>query len=301
MHQYRRFLPILAAFAAIGLLSAMDAFMKQAALSAGAYTATVLRALIGTAMIAPVWLAKGWRWPDRGVMKLHVERGVISAFMALSWFYAITKLPLAEAIAISFVAPLIALYFAHALLGERIRKGAIYASILGFAGMLVIIGGRLGSEAITEGLVLGLASLIFSALLYAYNFVVIRRQSQLARPVEIATFHSGISGLILLVFAPLLWATPQIDALGTISIASALTVGGALLIAWAYARAEAQVLVPVEYTGFLWAALLGWLMFDEGISVTTVAGAVLIVIGCWIAARGQSNPNAPDHTEQSTV
>ncbi|MEL6529695.1 MAG: DMT family transporter [Pseudomonadota bacterium] len=263
----------------------MDAFMKEAALLTGAYTATVLRSLVGAACILPVWLIQSNPWPSSNVLKLHLERGVISAFMALSFFYSLTKLPLAEAIAISFVAPLIALYLARILLGETIQKKAIGASILGFVGTLVIISGRLGTGKFNEDTALGLAALGFSALLYAYNFIVIRKQSQQAGPVEIATFHSGVGGLVLLLFAPLLGTVPETDALLPIVLAGILTVCGAMAIAWAYARAEAQVLVPIEYSGFLWASVLGWAFFREAVTIPTLAGTLLIVAGCWIAAR----------------
>jgi drug/metabolite transporter (DMT)-like permease len=57
-----------------------------------------------------------------------------------------------------------------------------------------------------------------------------------------------------------------------------------MLMTWAYARAEAQVLLPIEYTGFGWAALLGWLWFGEAVTWTTLAGVTLIIAACWIAA-----------------
>ncbi|MDK2759110.1 MAG: EamA family transporter, partial [Blastomonas fulva] len=58
-----------------------------------------------------------------------------------------------------------------------------------------------------------------------------------------------------------------------------------LLLSWAYARAEAQALLPLEYSMFIWGALFGWLVFDETIGWTTLAGAGLIVTGCWLVAR----------------
>jgi len=283
-HPQRLLLPFLAAFAGVGFLSLMDAQMKSASLLAGVYTASLLRSLLAAAIIAPVWLARKTAWPTAKVMRLHVERGVISAFMALTFFYALTKLPIAEAIAISFVAPLLALYFAHLLLGEQIRRSAIGASLLGFAGTLVIVGGRLGRSDMDGDVLLGLASLFVSAVLYAYNFVVIRKQSQQAGPVEVATMHAAISGLVQLLAAPFLFVMPGIEAMGAIGAAALLTLAGSMAIAWAYARAEAQVLVPVEYTGFLWAALFGWLFFEEAVTLPTIIGVVLIVIGSWIAA-----------------
>lgn len=282
-------LPFAAALAGVGFLSLMDAFMKEAALLIGAYTATVLRAMIGTALIAPLWLSRGPAMPTRAVLKLHLTRGVVSAFMALTFFFSLTRLPLAEAIALSFIAPLIALYLARVLLGEVISRHAIGASLLGFAGTLVIVGGRIGQGAFDEGAALGVASLFISALLYAYNFIVIRRQAQVAGPLEITTFHSGISGLVLLTLAPFLWEPPSSAAVLPLAAAAGLTVAGSMSIAWAYARAEANVLVPTEYSGFVWASLFGWLFFREGVSMPTLAGTALIVAGCWIAAR----PKAP--------
>ena len=282
---FARLLPFAAAALGVGFLSLMDAFMKEAALATGTYTATVLRSLFGAAIIAPFWLAQRRGWPARNVLKLHIERGIISAFMALSFFYALTKLPLAEAIAISFIAPLVALYFARVLLGEEIQPKAIFASILGFGGTLVIVGGKIGQDDFGNDTALGLAALLFSALLYAYNFIVIRKQSQVAGPVEVATFHSGVGGFLFLFGAPF-FATPvQTEALLPLMAAGFLTVAGAMAFAWGYARAEAQALVPIEYTGFLWASLFGWLFFREPVTLPTVAGTALIVTGCWIATR----------------
>jgi S-adenosylmethionine uptake transporter len=278
-------LPVAAAALGVGCLAIMDAFMKEAALATGTYMATVLRSFIGAAIIAPFWLWRLKDWPAWSTMKLHIERGIVSAFMALTFFFSLTKLPLAEAIAISFVAPLIALYLARILLGEVILPKAIFASILGFAGTLVIISGKVGQGDFDDDAAIGLASLLVSALLYAYNFIVIRRQAQLAGPVEIATFHSGIGGLVLLLLAPLLATPVAPQALVPLAAAGFLTVCGSLAIAWAYARAEAQVLVPIEYSGFLWASVLGWAFFREAVTIPTIAGTALIVTGCWLATR----------------
>lgn len=292
-----RLLPFVAAAAGVGFLSLMDAFMKEAALATGTYTATVLRSLIAAAIIAPFWLWRRKVWPVKAALKLHIERGIISALMALSFFYALTKLPIAEAIAISFIAPLVALYLARVLLGEEIQAKAIFASILGLVGTFVIIGGKIGQGEFDDDTAYGLAALIFSALLYAYNFIVIRKQSQLAGPVEIATFHSGVGGAVLLIAAPFVATPIATAALLPILAASLLTLAGAMAIAWAYARAEAQALVPMEYTGFLWASLFGWLFFREAVTWPTIAGTALIVTGCWIATRNSGAKRAVAEAE----
>ena len=61
-----------------------------------------------------------------------------------------------------------------------------------------------------------------------------------------------------------------------------------MLLSWAYARAEAQRLAPVEYTGFVWAAIFGFLIFAEPVRPLTLAGAAMIVAACWVAARPRS-------------
>lgn len=285
MDAQHRLAPFAMTIVGIALFSAMDAVMKSAAIAVGAYSAYLLRCLIGFAIIAPIWWWRNRRWPANNVLRIHLVRGVVVAFMGWTFFFALVRLPLAEAIAISFIAPLIALYLAAVFLKESIEPKAIIAALLGLAGVLIIVGGRIGRERMTDEALLGLIAILGSALLYAWNLVLQRQQALVATPSEVSTFQNGIVAAVLLVGAPFLLVMPEGRAWGDIAAGAVLAVGAALCLAWAYRRAEAQALVPIEYTGFLWAALFGWLMFAEPVSVTTVAGAFLIVIGCWIATR----------------
>lgn len=276
--------PFLATMVAIALLSLMDVFMKSAAIAVGAFSALLLRNGIGVLLTAPAWLATRKSWPSRRAMRLHLTRGCAVTFMALTFFSALVLLPLAEAIALSFIAPLIALGLAALILKERIERRAIIAALLGLAGIGVILAGRIGAERMTDDAALGIVLVLVSAVVYAWNLVLQRQQALAAKPLEIATFQASIVTLILLLGAPWWFALPDSSAALDIAMAAVLGVAGMMTLAWAYARAEAQVLVPVEYTGFLWAALFGWLFFAEAVRGATVAGAVLIVIGCWIGA-----------------
>lgn len=290
--------PFLAALAGVAMLSLMDAFMKNASLAIGAYSAALLRAAIAFVIAAPLWLARRKAWPDAATLKLHLLRGVCSAFMGLTFFYALTKLPIAETIAISFVAPLIALYLAAILLGEKVTRRAVIASLISFAGTLVIVGARLGQGRMDEDVALGFAAILVSTVLYALNFIIIRQQSQRAGPLEVAAFHGGVSALVLAIAAPWLFIAPPASIQPDLLAAGALTVGGAMAIAWAYARAEAQALLPVEYSGFCWAALFGWLFFGEGVNASTLAGVMLIVFGTYVAAtRGRAPARAAGGAE----
>jgi S-adenosylmethionine uptake transporter len=272
----------------------MDALMKGASLAVGAYSAMAVRSVIGFALALPLWRLAGWQRPSRAALRLHVVRGVVGTGVAVTFFHGLTLLPMAEAIALSFIAPLIALYLAVAVLGERIGRQAVWASLLGLAGVVVIAANRIGNGAAEERALWGVASILFSAVLFAWNLILQRQQALVAKPFEVASFQNGIVGTILLLFAPWFLIWPDGEALGWIAGAAVLAVLSAALMSWAYARAEAQMLVPLEYSAFVWAALLGWLVFAEALTVPTVAGAALIIAACWIAAPRK-------RTEQSQV
>lgn len=289
----RSFLPFAMAIAGIAVFSAMDAVMKGAALAAGVYSAVVLRNTIGALAMVPIWLVAGRPLAGRAAMRVHIQRALVTSGMALLFFYGITLLPLAEAIAISFIAPLIALYFAALILGERIQPGAIIASVLGIAGVVVIGAARMQSGELSDQALSGIAAVLVSAVLYALNLVLQRKQALLSSPIEIALVQNLFMAMILSLAAPWWLAWPSLPALGLIALSALLATVALLLLSWAYARAEAQALVPVEYTGFLWAALFGWWLYDETVDVGTVAGTLLIVLSCWIAMRAQVPANPP--------
>jgi S-adenosylmethionine uptake transporter len=277
-------LPYATALAAVGLFSLMDALMKGASIAVGAYSALLLRSLIALALIGPAWLATRNGWPPRAAMRVHVIRGVVASAMAFTFFWGLARVPLAEGIALSFIAPLVALYLAAFLLGESVNPRAVGASFMGIAGVAVIVFGRAGAGEAHPDVLWGSGSILISSLLYAWNLVLQRQQSLLAKPVEVATFQTLMMALVLGLFAPLLFEMPGSETWPIITASAVLALAASLLFAWAYARAETQVLVPLEYSGFLWAALFGWLIFSEGLRLPVLIGAVLIVAGCWIAA-----------------
>jgi S-adenosylmethionine uptake transporter len=205
--------------------------------------------------------------------------------MALTFFFALTLLPMAEAIALSFIAPLIALYLAAVMLGETVSRGAVAASLIGLVGVVVIAYARLGASGHGDRAALGIASVLLSAVLYAWNLVLQRRQALVARPLEVASFMNTTVLLALLPFAPWFAQAPSSGAIAlAIGGAATLAVGAGMLFSWAYARAETHVLVPVEYSAFGWAALIGWLAFGERLTWPTLFGTVLVVAACWTAA-----------------
>ena len=275
----------------IALFSAMDALMKHLSLELGTYNALLWRTGSGALIAAAFFFGYRAAWPKGEALKVHLTRGLLGVPMALLFFWGLARVPLAQAIALAFVAPLIALYLAALILREQIEGRAVLASLLGFAGVLVIFAGQAKAELGPEAFK-GSLAILASASLYAYNIILMRRQAQLARPVEVAFFTSGLMALSFLLAAPVLAEVPSLGDFPAILAAALLAFGSLLLLSWAYARAQAQHLAPVEYTSFIWAAILGALFFNEEVQPWTLAGASMIVIACLIAATRRVHPDA---------
>jgi len=270
----------------IGLLSfaMMDVVMKSLAMDLGAYNALLWRVLASLAIVSVIFFARRPKMPGRAARKVHLQRGIIVVFMSYLFFWGLARVPLAEAIALSFIAPIIALYLAAVFLGETIHRSAIQASLLGFSGVLVIAGGRVSGE-YDEQALLGMGAVLASAVLYAGNLVIQRQQALLAGPIEISFSQNLVVGTAFLLLAPFLAEFPDRQYLPYIGAGAILSIISAVFIAWGYRRAEAKYLINLEYSAFVWAAIFGWLFFREPLTLTTVAGAVLIVAGCYLATR----------------
>jgi len=281
------------AVAAIGIafFSAMDAVMKGLAIALGAYNAMLWRVLAGAALGGAVWLALRSPRPTRAAMRIHLIRGTLSSVMGLLFFWGLARVPLAQGVALSFVAPLIALYLAALLLKEKIERRAILASLLGFAGVLVILSAQAQAEMGPDAF-LGALAILASAALYAWNIILMRQQALIAKPVEIAFFTGLVVTGCYLAAAPFLAEIPPAGHVPGILAAAVLGFGSLMLLSWAYARAQAQHLAPVEYTAFIWAVLLGLVFFAEPVRPLTLAGAAMIVAACILAARRRPAPVA---------
>jgi drug/metabolite transporter (DMT)-like permease len=272
------------AAAGIGLFSIMDAFMKSLVLAVGVYNAMFWRTMISSGLGAIAWRASGARRPSSRAIKLHLLRGTITAAMALLFFWGLGRVPMAQAIALSYIAPLLALLLGAVVLHERVGPRVVVASIAALVGVGVIMIGQ-SRAALGPAAFEGAIAILASAVLYAINLVVARMQSQAARPGEIAFFQSTIVTLILALGAPWFAVVPPSGEWPKIVIAACLATASLYLLAWAYAHGEAGYLATTEYTSFVYAAVLGWLVFGESVSPFTLAGAAVIVAACLYAAR----------------
>jgi S-adenosylmethionine uptake transporter len=276
-----------AALAAVAVLSIMDAVMKHLVLVIGIIAVSVWRSAANLLVSAILYLPRRRFWPDRKTLRIHVVRGVVVMVMAALFFWGIGRVPLAQAIALTFIAPLIAMLLAAFTLDEHVGPRSIAGAIAAFAGVIVIVLGEARAQ-VAADVLLGIAAILASALCYAVNIVLMRRQALAAKPLEINFFQC------VTVMALWLAAIPAVgmpawpgDQWLWIAVACLLSTSGTLLFAWGYARGPASYLAVTEYSGFLWASALGWIVFHERVSLYTLAGALLIVGGCLIAARGK--------------
>jgi len=277
----------LAALGAVAVLSIMDAIMKHLVLVIGIVAVSIWRSSANLLVSAGLYLPRRRQWPDRKTLHVHVARGIIVTVMAALFFWGIGRVPLAQAIALTFIAPLIAMLLAGLFLDERVGPRSIAGALGAFAGVIVIILGQTRAN-VGGDVLLGIASIIASALCYAVNIVLMRHQALAAKPLEINFFQC------LTVMALWLLAIPVAGVPAWpggqwiwIVVACLLSTSGTLLFAWGYARGPASYLAVTEYSGFLWASLMGWLVFRERVSLATLSGAILIVGGCLVAARGK--------------
>jgi len=298
MRNDKRLIPILATTLGIGTFAAMDALMKALALDIGAYNAILWRTVLALPLATAVFLWQRLPWPSPERLLIHTWRGLIVSAIAFLFFWGVKYVPLAEATALSFIAPLIALYLAAVLLGEKVGTRAALASLISFSGALLIMAGHFNGD-LDRNTLPGMVAILLSALLYAYNLILQRRQALMAGPVEIITFQNGTMLLVYCCLAPWLAEVPRLTTLPLLTGAAIFSLTALLLISWAYRRAEAKTLVPVEYTAFAWAVIFGWVFFDERVTIATAVGTLLIVVGCLMTVG--SSKEAVEHTETTSL
>ena len=290
----RELLAFAVAALGIAVFSAMDAVMKGLVLAIGVYQAMLWRSLAGAILSGVIYAGARTPWPGRAARRLHLVRGVVTAVMALLFFWGLARVPMAQAIALAFIAPVMALVLSATLLKERVGRSAILASGVAFAGVLVIVAGQAQAAPGREA-ALGIMAVLASAVCYAFNIVLMRAQAKIAGPVEVAFWQSVVVLACLASAGPWLATLPDARHAPMIALAAAFATASLLLLSWAYARGEASYLAPTEYTGFIWASIFGWLVFGEVLSGWTLAGAAFIVAGCAVATRGRAS--SPPATE----
>lgn len=279
------YLPIGLALGGVFLYSVLDAVMKAQGLAMGAYSAMYWRNVTGAILAAALYLPVRPPRPSRPAFKLHLIRSALTAVMMYCFFFGLTRVPLAQAIGLTFIAPIIALFLAAPFLGERIGAHSKLSALLGFGGVMVVVGGDLLSmNAETD--FLGVSALLAFAVMYAVNLILQRKLALIAKPMEITFYQNAFVLLFITPFAPFFLLMPANEwQWGGAVLAGSAAIGSLILVSIAYRRAEAQRLISTEYTAFVWAAMFGWWFFGETVTAQTLLGTGLIMVGCMVGAH----------------
>jgi S-adenosylmethionine uptake transporter len=276
---------VVIAVLAEGLLTLMDALIK--ALSARYPTLQIafLRfafGLIGAAIYA-AWSRPGW--PARETTLFNSLRAVIIVVAATTFFYALGRLPLADAIALGFISPVLTALFGVLLLSERLDWRIIVALAGGFGGMLLIVHGGLGGAEMSADVLIGAAAVLLSAVAYSLNIIMLRHRATRDPLSQIVLFQNLGPALILALPVLWVWTPPAPADYALFALLGTLGVVAHTMLAHAFARIEAARLAPVGYVTLVWGVLLGFLFFAEVPGLATLAGAAMIVFATLVSQR----------------
>lgn len=260
----------------------MDAAAKHLAADHATVTVAFGRYLFGAFVGLAIWLSAGRPRISMEMWRTHATRGVVIAGAGFTFFYGLGVLPLADAIVLAYLAPLLTPFAAWVMLGERVRPAGFAAGLIGFAG--AVIGASAQSDAARHpDHWWGVAAIITSAVLYAVAVAQLRARAGRDGAAVIGLLQAFIPACVMAPFALTLAPMPDAAALPIFALVGVLGAGGWFFLIKAYARAEAQRLAPIEFTSLAWAALLGAAMFGERPTVEVFVAAALIVLACLIS------------------
>ncbi len=260
-------------------LSSLDAVGKMAVTESGLALLVWARYMGQVIMSVPLAckFAGPCFWKTRRPL-MQYSRSVLLLLTTTLFFAGIQWLPLAEASAISFTAPLWVAILSGSAFNERVARSYLIVAAIGFSGILLII--RPGTEIFHPAAILIAAMAFFSAV-----FQLLTRKLTADHPFT-TFFYSGLVGAGVSSFALIFVGLPEslsfktIIGLGATGILGGL---GHLLFVLAFYRAPPATLTPFVYLQMIWAIGFGWLMFDQLPDFLASIGIALIVTsGLWL-------------------
>lgn len=278
------------------LLPFMDAAAKTLGESLGSSSIVLGRFAFQTLFLLPfVWHTL--YMPGRDEMILHIKRSMGLSIATLLFFTSIQVMPIVDALAVFFVMPLIVTLLAPWILGETVGWRRIAAVGVGLIGAVLIIKPGQALFGIHALLPLGTALSFSFYLMYTRKLARTNKEGE-AKPVPAITmqFWSGLIGSIILLISIILlqpfdlpvfnikW--PEAWQWQRLIIVGLIAAIGHLVLTSAFKYADASVLAPFQYVELIVAAILGWYLFDDIPTVTTILGTLILVAsGMYIFKR----------------
>ncbi len=280
-------IPLLAAAMAATCFIGMDSVIKLMAMRYDALQLSLFRFAGGSMFAVCLWAWKRSPLPSRAGWRLHFARSVLLLVSIVGYFHALTQLPLALAVTISYLSPIFVAALAIPVLKERPSVWIWAALGSGLTGVSIAVAPELiaAFDGVGTERLLGMASAAVAALSFAGVMLMARRQAGRDSMWTILLIQSLLPLLLLAGPAALDWRPVQRSDLALILAAGALGTLGLLCLTFAFTRLEASRVAPLEYSGFVWAVLLGYLLFGEVPTLPTLVSVLMIVGGCLLLLR----------------
>ena len=235
-----------------------------------------VRGIISVTVLACIaWRVEGLHLLKTSNLRSHALRSLSGTISMFCWFVALTLIPLADFTAISFTAPMFLTILAMLFLGERIHRYRWTALVIGFVGVLIMIGPHLSFGSGSFGVAVALGAAVFSAL----AMVFLRSMSGSGGEHAITiTFYFSLTAMVCGAFTALWgWPMPTSEQWLFIVLAGAFGVLGQLLMTFSYRYAEASTIAPLDYANLLIAVVYGYFFFGESPHLSTWIGAPLVI------------------------
>lgn len=210
----------------------------------------------------------------------HLWRGLVGATAMGLGFTALGLLPLPEATALGYAAPLLTVVFAAMFLGERVRAFRMTAVVIGLVGVTIVLAPRMtltSVEAASKLETIGAMAALLGAVFAALAQVFVRKLVQTEATAAIVFYFSVTAAGLSLATLPFGWAVPDVPGFALLVGAGLLGGVGQILLTESYRHAEAGLIAPFEYASMLLALGFGYALFEEVPTRTMLAGAALIV------------------------
>ena len=246
------------------------------------FEAAFLRSFSGLIFMLPLVMRGGLAGISIKRPRLHILRGIISGIGTLMWSSALAVLPVGEAVALNFTAPLFATMLAPFVLHEVVRARRWTACFLGFTGVLIML--RPGLEVISVGALLSIGS----AATIACNMLIIRIISQEDNARTVVFTFSVFTSLVTLLPALFVWETPSWEMLVVLVVCGLLATLAHLLLTRAMSIAEMSAIAPLDFVRLLFAAGIGFIWFSEVPDIWTALGAIVITGSAVYIARREA-------------
>jgi drug/metabolite transporter (DMT)-like permease len=231
----------------------------------------MMRSLIATAILTPFVIANGGFAGRFSQIRLHIVRNILHYGGQYAWFAALLLIPLAEVISIEFTMPLWIAVLATLFLGEHMTRYKVAALIIGFAGVLLIV--KPGSAGLQPGHFVALAA----ALLFSTTVTMTKFITRIDRPLTVIFLMFAIQSVIGAVPAYLTWQWPQPHNWIWVAVIGLAGTFSHFCLSNAISLADATIVMPMDFIRLPLTALAGWLLYQEGIDLYSVAGALLIL------------------------